>query len=82
VCAGLGVAESLSVATILATAGRSIPVRISAIGAVGTLGTDAELGLINRIAAGDDDRVKPAAQLAAKRIRQRLDEKATAATNL
>jgi len=82
VCAALGLTDSLPVATALAASSRSVPVRISAIGAVGTLGTDAELGLINSILAGNDDRVRPAAMLAATKIRQRLDEKATAATNL
>ena len=82
VCAGLGLAELLPAATALASAGRSVPVRISAIGAVGDLGTQAELELIDGILAGNDDRVRSAAMLAARKIRQRLDGKATAATNL
>ncbi len=71
VCARLGVRAALPLLVETAQTG-NVAVKISAIGALGALGTPAELDLLERIVAGQDEHLKPAAAGALQRIRKRL----------
>ena len=50
----------------------SIPLRITAIAALGDLGDRSAEGFLQQIAAGNEDRLKPAAESALKRLNKRL----------
>ncbi len=70
VCARLGVRAAVPLLVETAQTG-NIAVKISAIGALGMLGTPTELDLLERIVAGQDEHLKPAAAGALQRIRKR-----------
>jgi hypothetical protein len=72
ICAQLGNTNALPVVMQLAENGETIPVRMSAIGALGSLGTSAQIPFLNSVEQGNDDRLKKPAQQALNRLKQRL----------
>ncbi len=70
VCARLGVQAALPLLVEAAQTG-STALRISAIGALGALGTPAELDLLERTIKGQDEHTKPAAEASLQRLRKR-----------
>jgi hypothetical protein len=73
VCAHLQIPEANAIAVSLATTGNSVPLRISAIGALGVLGTQAELGLLEGLATQGHERLKRAARSALRALIDRLN---------
>ena len=71
VCAQLGTADALPVVLEAAQNGETIPVRMSAIGALGLLGGPEQMPFLNSVLAGTEDRLKPAAQHALEQITTR-----------
>ncbi len=72
VCARLGVREALPAATQLASAPRPIPVRCSAIAAVGELGGEPELALLNGLAGESDPAIAVAVNQAVHHLTTRI----------
>jgi HEAT repeat protein len=72
VSAGRGVAGALPEALRLAETAPTVPLQISAIAAVGALGTAEQRPLLEQLAAGPELRLCPAAQTALKRLELRL----------
>jgi len=72
VCARMGEREALPVVAQLAESAESVPLKISAIAAVGDLGSAESIPLLEKLAGGNDTRLHPAAQSALKRLKQRL----------
>jgi hypothetical protein len=72
ICGRMGVTQALSVALQLAQQAGSVPLRITAIAALGDLGDQNVETFLQQIAAGDEDRLKPAAVSALKRLNKRL----------
>jgi hypothetical protein len=68
ICAQLGTANALPIVAAAAKNGETIPVRLSAIGALGLLGGPEQLPYLNSVLAGTDDRLKLAAQHALQQI--------------
>ena len=77
VCAQLGTADALPVVLQAAQNGETIPVRMSAIGALGLLGGTREIPFLNSVLAGTEDRLKPAAQRALEQITTRQTQLAS-----
>jgi hypothetical protein len=76
VCAKLGVADALPLALGSAQEGDTIPLRISAIGALGALGGEDQIPLLSQLIQENNDRLKLPAQHALNQINQRLNEQA------
>jgi HEAT repeat protein len=76
VSAGRGVADALPEALKLAEAAPTVPLQISAVAAVGALGTAEQRPLLETLAAGPEPRLRPAAQSALKRLELRLAQAA------
>lgn len=74
VCAQLGVDNALPVALQAAQAGETIPVKISAIGALGQLGGTEQIPFLQGVVQGTDDRLKPAAQHSLEQIAARQNQ--------
>jgi hypothetical protein len=72
VCGRLKVVEVLPALKEVAETGSSITLRVSAIGVLGLIGGALELDLLERILTDTNERLKPAATLAFKRIKHRL----------
>jgi hypothetical protein len=72
VCAGRGIKDALPAALALANAAPTIPVQISAIAALGTLGTAEHRALLEELAESPEARLRPAAQTALNRLQARL----------
>jgi hypothetical protein len=71
-CGQMGVSQAAELIQQLARQAGSIPLRISAIAALGSLGDQDTETFLQEIAAGNEDRLKPAAETALKRLKQRL----------
>jgi len=69
ICARLGERRILPVARTLAQSARSVPLRMSAVAAVGTLGEPADRAVLEGYARSDDVRLRTAAVSALKRLR-------------
>ena len=72
ICAQMGVTQAAASVLQLAQSATSIPLRITAIAALGDLGGAAVVPYLREIAEGDEDRLKPAAESALKRLKKRL----------
>jgi HEAT repeat protein len=72
VCAARGLKDALPAALALADAAPTIPVQISAIAALGALGTAEQQSFLQDLAEGPEPRLRPAAQTALKRLQARL----------
>ena len=68
ICAKLGEKNVLPVARQISTSGASVPLRMSAIAAVGTLGEESDRLMLEKYAASTDTRLRTAAQSALKRL--------------
>lgn len=68
IAAQLGVRKALAVAKQLALDERDVPLQISAIAAVGTLGTEAENAFLNTFTKGANERLREPACSAARRL--------------
>lgn len=68
ICANLGESKVLPIARQIAGSGASVPLRMSAIAAVGTLGDESDRILLEPYAASTDTRLRTAAQSAVKRL--------------
>jgi len=68
VCAQLSVTDALPVIEQAAQNGETIPVRISAIGALGQLGGESQVSFLKSVLDGPEDRLKPAARHALEQI--------------
>jgi len=71
-CGQMGVQQASALIQQLAQQAGSIPLRISAIAALGDLGDQGAEPFLQQIAAGSEDRLKPAAETALKRLKKRL----------
>jgi len=71
VCASLGAAQALPVVTELAQRGETMPIRISAIGALGLLGEAGSKPFLNSLVESDEVRFREPALQALRRITQR-----------
>jgi len=71
VCAQLNVQDALPGVLQAAQNGETISVKISAMGALGQLGGPEQVPFLNRVLAGTEDRLKPAAQHALEQITTR-----------
>jgi len=71
-CGQMGVTQAAPLALQLAQNAGSIPLRISAIAALGDLGGRDTETFLQEIAAGSEDRLKPAAETALKKLGKRL----------
>jgi hypothetical protein len=74
VCASLGNKDALPAVQAAAQQGETIPVQISAIAALGTLGGSEQIPFLNGVLEGNIDRLKLPAQHALGRIEQRLQQ--------
>ncbi len=72
VCAELKLKEAVPAAMELAQTAASIPLRISAIGAIGNAGENQQLDLLAKLAASDNAAVKLAANSALNQLQARL----------
>ena len=72
VCGRNGIYDALPLARKLAKKSPSVPLRISAIAALGDLGGPESRPFLKGLAEGPDERLKPAAQSALKRMKNRL----------
>jgi len=68
VCAELGEMRALPAARELATSAKSVPLRMSAIAAVGTLGGDSDRGMLEELSRSSDTRLRTAAKSALGRL--------------
>ena len=68
ICANLGEKKVLPTARQIADSTASVPLRISAIAALGTLGDESDRALLGKYAASTDTRLRTAAQSALKRL--------------
>ena len=76
VCARLNIQNALPVIKAAAQNGQTVTVRISAIGALGTLGDAQAVPLLNSLLNGTEDRLKLPAQHALNQIENRLQTQA------
>lgn len=74
VCAQLGVMDALPVVLAAAQNGETIPVQMSAIGALGLLGGTDQIPFLNGILNGTEERLKPAARHALEQIMARQNQ--------
>ena len=72
ICGRMGVTQAAPLVLELAQGAGSIPLRITAIAALGDLGDQSVETFLQGIAAGSDDRLKPAAESALKRLKKKL----------
>jgi len=72
ICGERQIKDALPLLTQTASASPDLSTRISAIGALGQLGGRAEIPLLEKIAAENNPRLKPALVLALHRVEQRL----------
>ena len=72
ICGQMGVTQAAALALQLAQQAGSIPLRITAIAALGDLGDQGVETFLRQIVAGTEDRLKPAAVSALKRLKKRL----------
>jgi hypothetical protein len=72
ICGRTGATRAELLALQLAQSAPSIPLRITAIAALGDLGDRSVETFLQQIAAGSEDRLKPAAESALKRLNKRL----------
>jgi len=77
VCAQLNVQDALPVIQAAVENGQTMTVRISAIGALGSMGGAEEIPLLNRVLQGAEERLKLPAQQALKQIENRLQTQVT-----
>jgi HEAT repeat protein len=77
ICAHLQQPNSLPLILQLIENQSNIPLSISAVGALGQLGTASEIPILEQILAGDRERLKPAAKAALKRITERTRDQRT-----
>ncbi len=70
ICASLNAQQVLPIARNIAQAADSIPLRMSAIAAVGTLGNESDRDMLEKFAAGRDVRLSRPAQSALGRLRK------------
>jgi hypothetical protein len=77
VCAQLGTTDATPVILQAAQNGETIPVKMSAIGALGLLGGLDQIPYLNSVLVGGDDRLKPAAQHALQQIATRQTQMAS-----
>lgn len=68
ICANLGEKKILPIARQIAESTASVPLRMSAIAAVGTLGEESDRAMLGKYAASTDTRLRTAAQSALKRL--------------
>jgi hypothetical protein len=73
VCAQLGMREVLPAAVELAQSAASVPLRMSALAAVGTLGGPDQVPLLAGLLTADDPRIQTAARAALRRLEARLN---------
>jgi len=71
VCARLQVTQALPLLAQVAENGTDVPLRLSAIGALGLMGGRVEAGLLRRISEAGDERLAPVAAVALRRIQER-----------
>lgn len=71
VCAELGIKDVLPTAVDLAQGAGSVPLRMSALAALGALGGADQAPLLNRLLAADDPRIQTAARAALRRLEAR-----------
>lgn len=69
ICARLGDKRALPVARRIAESGASVPLRMSAIAAVGTLGDSSDKPLLEKYASSSDARLRKSAQAALGRLK-------------
>jgi HEAT repeat protein len=74
VCAQLKTMEALPVVLQAAQDGETLSVKLSAIGALGSLGGPEEVSFLNSVLAGTEDRLKPAARHALEQINARQNQ--------
>jgi hypothetical protein len=72
ICGQTGATQAAPLVLQLAQSAGSIPLRITAIAALGDLGDRSVETFLQQIAAGNEDRLKPAAESALKRLNKRL----------
>ena len=68
ICAKLGDKKVLPTARHIASSGASVPLRMSAIAAVGTLGDESDRAMLEKYVTSTDTRLRTAAQSALKRL--------------
>lgn len=68
ICAKLGDVRVLSTAREIATSGQSVPLRMSAIAAVGTLGDESDREMLEKYSQSSDIRLRKSAQSALTRL--------------
>jgi HEAT repeat protein len=71
VCAELSIQEVLPTAMRLAESGASVPLRMSAVAAVGALGAGDQAAFLNRLLASEDPRIQTAARAALRQLEAR-----------
>jgi hypothetical protein len=76
-CAQLGSADALPVIAQAARNGETLPVRISAVAALGLLGGTDQISFLNSLLQGDEERLKPAARHALDQITRRQKQLAS-----
>jgi HEAT repeat protein len=71
VCAELGIQDVLATAMSLAESGASVPLRMSAVAAVGALGAGDQAAFLNRLLSSEDTRIQTAARAALRQLEAR-----------
>jgi hypothetical protein len=65
--------EVLPTARTLAQTGSTTPLRMAATATIGDLGDKSDIELLESLGAGSEKQIKPIAESALKRLKQRLD---------
>jgi len=81
VCANLGLLDALPIVWDAAQNGATVPVQLSAIGALGMLGGPDQIPFLNNLIQGNNNRLKLPAQHALDQIKFRLKQQAQAKTS-